>query len=275
MLPNLTSFNLETVVLQLTTRCPYNCPQCYMQRGDMDMSVDVAKKAIDEAAGLGAVAIQITGGEPLVCPHVFEVIEYASSSGLKSFLATSGYNCSDGTYSRLKSAGLTALCVSVNGITEESNSRSRASFGESLYAMKLAKVYNILCFLNVVVTDSNIDELALLGKYAEGCGACGVNILHPVTSYNGDYLPRCSEETVKKLAGIVCRSPNFFHVENCHREYWQYFTKNEFSCGDIGKTTYFVNVDGTVSPCSKMMRCKYSSISEMLAERSDWECGCL
>ena len=275
LLPNLTSFNLETVVLQVTTRCPYNCPQCYMSRGEQDMPIGVAKNIIDESIALGAKAIQITGGEPLSYPHIFEVIEYASFAELNSLLATSGYNCSDETYSRLSSAGLTALCISVNGISEVVNRKSRDPFDEALYAIKIAQSYDFLRFLNVVITDDNIDELNVLGEYAKKQGVSGVNILRPVSSYDKKYKPCLSTDTLKKLEEIISKSPSFFNVENCHREYWEYVTANKFFCRDVGQTTYFFNVDGTVSPCSKMMRCKYSSISEMLAERSDWECGCL
>lgn len=184
LLPNLTSFNLETVVLQVTTRCPYNCPQCYMSRGEQDMPIGVAKNVVDEAAHLGAKAVQITGGEPLFYPYVFELIEYASSAGLNSLLATSGYNSSGETYSRLSSAGLTALCISVNGISEVVNRKSRVPFEEALYAIKIAQSYDFLRFLNVVITDDNIDELHILGEYAKKQGISGVNVLRPVSSYD-------------------------------------------------------------------------------------------
>lgn len=274
MLQKLTHSNLKTIVLQVTTKCPYNCPQCYMKRGEHDLSIDVAKSIVDEAIHLGAKAFQITGGEPLVYPYIFELIEYASIAGLNSLLATSGYNCSDKTYSRLSSAGLTALCISVNGISEIVNRKSRASFEEALYAIKIAQDYDFLRFLNVVITDDNIDELTILGEHAKKQGVSGVNILRPVSSYDKTYKPCLSTNTLKKLEEIISKSPTFFSAESCHREYWEYVTANNFSCRDIGQTTYFINVDGTVSPCSKMTKYKYHSLSEMFSQYRDWEGGC-
>lgn len=238
------------------------------------MSIGVAKNVIDESVVLGAKAVQITGGEPLSYPHIFEVIEYASISGLNSFLATSGFNCSDATYSRLSSAGLTALCISVNGISEAVNHKSRDSFEESLYAIKVSRSYDFLRFLNVVVTDDNIDELKMLSEYAKKHGVSGVNILRPVSSYDGSYNPCLSEGTLGKLAETICKSPTFFNVENCYREYWEYVSANKFFCRDVGKTTYFFNVDGTVSPCSKMTKYKYHSLSEMFLRYGEWGSGC-
>ena len=266
---------LETVVLQVTTKCPYHCPQCYMKRGAQDMPIDIAKGVIDVALAKGARAVQITGGEPLAYPHIFDVIQYASERGLMTLLATSGYRCSDETYARLKACGLTALCASVNGISEVTNRLSRDSFAESLGAIRTAVRHEMLCFLNVVVTDDNVGELQAIGEYAESCGVVGINILRPVRSYDGGYVPRVSARTLTRLAEIVNASPELFRVEGCYKEYWEHVTGEKFSCRDLGKTTYFVNVDGTVSPCSKTTGHKYPSFEQMLTQISEWGCGCL
>ncbi len=274
MLPRLTHFKPETVVLQVTTKCPYDCPQCYMKHGNQDMPIAVANGIIDEAVRLGAKAIQITGGEPLVYPNLFQLIEYASNAGLDSFLATSGYSCSDEAYSRLEQSGLTALCISVNGISEALNRKSRIPFEEAICAIQIAHNYHFLCFLNTVVTDDNVDELSLLGKYAKKYGVSGVNILRPVPSNDGIYVPCFSVNAFKKTADTVSQAQSFYNVERCHKTYWEYITSKRFFCRDIGQKMYFVNVDGSFSPCSKMTKYKYRSLLEMLMQYRDWECGC-
>ena len=246
-----------------------------MKRGDEDMSADVAKSVMAAALEKGARAVQITGGEPLAYPHLLDAIQYASELGLMSLLATSGYRCCDEVYARLKRVGLTAICVSINGASEITNRRSRDSFHTSLDAIRMAVKHDILCFLNVVVTDDNVGELRALGEYAESHGVAGINILRPVCSNDGRYVPRISKQTLTTLADIVGASPDLFRVEGCYREYWEHVTGEKFSCRDLGKTTYFVNVDGTVSPCSKTTRYRYGSFSKMLAKISDWGCGCL
>ena len=94
--------SLETLVLQVTTRCPYHCPQCYMQRGQEDLSLDVAKRYIDWACEQGAGAVQITGGEPLVYPDLCDLLAYIREKHMYSLLATSGWDHSWETYSALK-----------------------------------------------------------------------------------------------------------------------------------------------------------------------------
>ena len=278
MLQNLTSLKLETVVLQVTTKCPYSCPQCYMKRGDSDMAFDIAKKVIDDAVKLGAQAVQLTGGEPLVNPHIFDIIQYASERGLLTLLATSGYACFEETFKKLSKSGLTAMCVSINGISESVNAKSRMPFEEALNTVRIAKRYNIFCFLNVVVTDDNVDEIATLGIYAKQNNIVSVNLLRPVPSNDEKYKPSLSADTIAKLVKITTQNAEaleLFNIEGCFREYWESLRGTEFCCRDIGKTTYFVNVDGSVSPCSKTTRYKYNSLSEMLDKYEDWRRGCL
>lgn len=266
--------NIETVVVQLTTKCPYRCTQCYMECGDQEMPLAFAKSVVDDATALGAKAIQLTGGEPMTHKGLPDVIRYASQKGLYSVIATSGYNCSDEMYSKLKGAGLTALCVSLNGISEEVNSQYRDSYVEAINAIHTARRLGITCFVNVVVTDQNIKELVLLGEYVKRKDVIGVNVLRPITSQNGKFIPRVSMKTLEMLEKIVKRDPDYYLVERCYKEYWERIEKKCFVCQEIGKTTYFVDVNGFVSPCSNLMRYKYPTVSDMLAHPCDWWCGC-
>lgn len=271
----LTKPNIETVVIQLTTKCPYHCTQCYMECGENEMTLALAKNVVDDAVALGAKVIQLTGGEPLTHKGLSDVIKYVSKKGLHSVLATSGYNCSDEVYSKLKISGLTALCVSLNGISEEINSQSRDPYAEAIHAIHTARCIGIPCFVNVVVTDHNINELALLSEYVKRKDVIGVNVLRPITSQDGKFIPIVSIKTLEVLERIVKNDPDYFLVERCYKEYWKYIERKSFVCREIGKTTYFVDVNGLVSPCSNLTRCQYSTVPDMLAHSCDWRCGCL
>ena len=271
----LTKPNIETVVIQLTTKCPYHCIQCYMECGDNEMTFALAKNVVDDAVALGAKVIQLTGGEPLTHEGIFDVINYVSKKGIHSVLATSGFNCSDEVYSKLKVSGLTALCVSLNGISEEINSQSREPYAEAIHAIHTARRMGLPCFVNVVVTDHNIKELALLSEYVKSKDVIGVNVLRPIASHNGKYIPLVSIETLEMLEKIVKNDPDYFLVERCYKEYWDHVERKNFVCQEIGMTTYFVNVNGLVAPCSNLMRCQYPTVSDMLAHACDWRCGCL
>ena len=82
--------------------------------------------------------------------------------------------------------------------------------------MRIAKRYNIFCFLNVVVTDDNVDELDTFAIYAKRNNIVSINLLRPVISNDGKYVPSLSKEALSKLVHITTKNPEnveLFNVE--------------------------------------------------------------
>lgn len=255
--------NLETVVFQVTTKCPYQCPQCYMERGEEQLPLECAKEVIEIAHSNGAQAIQITGGEPILYDHLLELIGFASIKGMCSFMATSGYGANHTLYKAFRNRGLTVLCVSINNIVETHNAKSRMTYEESIAAIKIAVDCGICCFANVVVSDENVEQLDLLGDYLSRIGVQGINLLRPVQSYDGKYLPSISNSTLGRLSKVVKNRPDLFFVERCFGEFWSYESSSGFTCNDLGKNTFFVNADSTFSLCSKKNHLRFENIEDM------------
>ena len=255
--------NLETIVFQVTTKCPYQCPQCYMKRGENQLPLECAKDVIDFAHSNGAQAIQITGGEPILYDHLLELISYANNYGMYSFMATSGYGSDRELYKELKNCGLSALCVSINNIDETYNAKSRMTYEESIAAINISVSCDIKCFANVVVSDENIDQLDVLADYLLQLGVQGINLLRPVPSYDKRYVPNISRTTINRMDKMVKNRPELFYVEKCFGEFWNYQNKTMFICKDIGNNTFFVNADSTFSLCSKKTHVRFDSIEEL------------
>ena len=57
---------------------------------DNELSVNQVYRYIDELASMGTAQIQFSGGEPLIYPHILEVISYAHSKGIRVVISTSG-----------------------------------------------------------------------------------------------------------------------------------------------------------------------------------------
>ena len=265
---------LETVVFQVTTKCPYQCPQCYMQRGKKQLPLECAKEVIEFAHSNGAQAIQITGGEPILYDHLLELIRLSNENGMYSFVATSGYGASRELYNRLKHSGLTVLCVSINSIVEADNAKSRMPYEESIAAIKLAVDCDLCCFANVVVSDENIGQLDLMGDYLSNMGVQGIQVLRPFQSYDGKYVPQISNTTLDILSKVVRNRPNLFFVERCFAEYWTYENGSAFICNDAGKNTFFVNADCSFSLCSKTNQHRFETIEEMVQYTSHQSAWC-
>jgi radical SAM protein with 4Fe4S-binding SPASM domain len=83
--------------LELTERCNNACLHCYINLPEADAQAQARelttcewKDVISQAAGLGALSLRFTGGEPLLREDFAELYEHARRSGLRVTIFTNG-----------------------------------------------------------------------------------------------------------------------------------------------------------------------------------------
>ncbi|GBF75596.1 hypothetical protein PA598K_04014 [Paenibacillus sp. 598K] len=158
----------DVVTMYLLSQCDMKCKFCYASKDTGRLSLDQAKNIIDFFASLGATRISLTGGEALMHPQVYEIVEHAYHSGFKVNLFTSGSLL---TAEKLKKLApyLRWLTLSIDGGDPDLNmkmGRREGHFEKAFQALKYSK--EIAPHINVrvvtVVTKININKLMPLGK---------------------------------------------------------------------------------------------------------------
>lgn len=84
---------LREIKIELTQECPLACVHCSTNSSRKQFSAlpgYVVFRVLREAAALGVTKVVFTGGEPLVSPHLREVVSLASSLGISPTVYTSG-----------------------------------------------------------------------------------------------------------------------------------------------------------------------------------------
>lgn len=102
--------------LAVTYRCNYRCSFCDLPdraRGDPPLATLVAR--LDRIVADGALAVGITGGEPLLHPELFAVVAAARARGLLVHLNSNGSRLAAAAVPQLVGAGLHSLNVSLDG----------------------------------------------------------------------------------------------------------------------------------------------------------------
>jgi len=106
--------------IEVTTYCQLKCPGCYRglaEENPKRIHEDLEKIKSEINLLIKSRNIQtlsIAGGEPLLYPKLKEVIEYASSKGIKTKVFTNGVLLSKNKLKELKSAGVTEFVVHID-----------------------------------------------------------------------------------------------------------------------------------------------------------------
>lgn len=112
------------VVIDPANVCNLRCPLCPTglldqgRRGQM-MPWETFTRTIDMAAPWAYKVNLFNWGEPLLHPHVFDMIRYAHSKGLGTTMSTNlSVKLSDENIDSLIESGLEFLCLSIDGATQ-------------------------------------------------------------------------------------------------------------------------------------------------------------
>ncbi len=256
----------EIMNIELTTRCPLRCPQCYCDLNQgKDIKKEIALKYIEQAADLKIPFINLSGGETLVYPYLTELVAFISAKGLNSAIAISGWGFDAAKLKELKSAGVDEIYVSLNGSTQEVNEKSRDAYDQAISALKLLQADQELAYyINWVARNDNAHDFPDLVSLARSFGVKGIVILE--SKPDADYVLQAtlSQENFLIMANFLKKHDQqeiSISVEPCYsplRAYINnYFLWNSNigvnkGCG-AGRNGMAVDVDGNLIPCRHLL----------------------
>src|ERR1700704_2367949 len=111
------------LVCELTHRCPLHCVYCSNPREltarTSELSTESWTSAFRQAAELGVLQADFTGGEPLARVDIVELVRAARATGLYVSLITSGLPLDEAKLDSLVAAGLDHFQLSFQGAREE------------------------------------------------------------------------------------------------------------------------------------------------------------
>ena len=247
--------------LELTTQCPLRCPQCYVHlQAGRHMPREVAIRRLEEAGRLGVDTVNLSGGETMCYPWLFEIIECAVKNGIDPSVALSGFGINDKSLDRLLSAGVRGIYVSLNGPTAEINAHTRDGYELAIHLLSLLRDRGFdNTYINWVVHDSNADLLPEMLKLAEEYKVHGLMVMafKPDSQNALPSLP--SREQMQKLARQIrdYQGPLDLCIESCYSSLKALVGQSFFGnrnrgpfrgCG-AGRDSFSVGLDGRLSPC--------------------------
>ncbi len=167
---------LYTLIAELTYLCPLRCVYCSnptnLAAHPDRLSTADWLRVFREAAELGALQLNLSGGEPLLRKDLEQLVAGAHALDFYSNLITSGLPLTRDRLQQLRDAGLSSVQVSLQDTLPAESDRiaGRGSFEQKLEVMRWVKELGLPLTLNIVLHRQNLSRVADMIALAERHG---------------------------------------------------------------------------------------------------------
>ena len=167
---------LRSVELAITSTCQCKCEMCYAQKlhdpGGKFLTLEQISDIWKQCYSLGAIHVNITGGEPLLRKDVYDIIRALKPRTTLVSLVTNGEFLTEENVIKLKKAGLTSLQISIDSSDSKTHDEGRGIEGiweMAIAGAKYAKKHGIVTCLSTVLSEESmksgeIDRILKLAK---------------------------------------------------------------------------------------------------------------
>jgi len=264
--------SLQDLTLEITKKCPMRCILCSSNGGDSlpdEFSLSELKDIVTQAKSLGVNKISLSGGEPLVYPHVLDLCKYITKLKIAVSVYTSGNildesgqisPISENYFQKLKNAGANKIVFSLHGSNLKIHNQITGiskSFENLMFSIGNLQKVGINTDIHFVPLRKNFKDLPAIVSLVKKMGLKSIHILRFVPQGRGgrykDILelhPSDILELREILANLMTNS-DIKIIVGAHY--------NCLGLGNDGKCTAGINKavirpDGLVFPCVGMKR---------------------
>jgi PqqA peptide cyclase len=252
--------NPLALIAELTHRCPLHCVYCSnpleLQNRANELPTEIWSRVFKEAAELGVLQADLTGGEPLARTDILELVRAARAAGLYVNLITSGMPMDEGRLAKLIDAGLDHLQLSFQGASEDiaAEISGTKSHPQKLRVLEWLKRVRVAVTLNFVIHRNNIDQIEQMLALAEFSSATRVEFAN-VQYYGWAFanrerlLPTRAQldRSIQVLKSAQERLRGKIRVEYVVPDYYAKYPKP--CMGGWGRKLMLITPTGEALPC--------------------------
>lgn len=261
-------------ILNYSNKCNFTCPHCYTKSGAGEfgtttLSIEDVKRLADEADELGVYEIDIQGGEPLLNPDLFKILEALGPDRFYIYITTNGWLLDEEMAYKLAAAGVDRVSVSIDAFTAEEHDgfrKKEGSFERCLKALEYTQKAGMKAYVNIVVGHYNAQsqELRDFVEFLDS-NNWGIvfNCASPSGNWKGKYEVMLTPEDSKELERLKNEHKDII------RDLWNYFNPgDELVYGCPAVNLFYVNPTGDILPCpyihTKIGNIKEESLKDIL-----------
>lgn len=259
------TYPLRMIAWEVTRNCNLACIHCRASAAsgphDGELSTEECRGIIDDIVSFSEPTVILTGGEPLMRPDIFEIIEYGNRKGLRMVIALNGTLLDPPAAQKLKSLGIRRVSLSLDGKDRQRHDSFRGvdgSFDAVIRASRVLRETDLPFQINTTVTTLNVGDLKDIYELTMFIGAVAwhVFLLVPVgrgTGLKGKELSAKEYEDVLHRLHDIERMNELEMKVTCAPHYYRIVKEGgdtPKSAGCLaGKSFMFISHRGMAQPC--------------------------
>jgi pyrroloquinoline quinone biosynthesis protein E len=249
--------NPLALIAELTHRCPLHCsnPTELAARAE-ELPAEIWTRVFQEAAQLGVLQADFTGGEPLVRPDILDLIRAARTAGLYLNLISSGLPLDEAKLAQIVEAGLDHFQLSFQAADETTAQEisGTKSHAQKLRVLGWLKKVRIAVTLNFVIHRHNIDQIEGMLQIAESSSATRVEFAN-VQYYGWAFANRENllptrpqlDQALQKIKAAEERLRGKIRIESVVPDYYAKYPKP--CMGGWARKLILITPQGEALPC--------------------------
>lgn len=152
------------VAWNITRACNLRCRHCYASARsgpEEELTYQEAVSFLDDLAAFRVPALLLSGGEPVLRPDFFDLINHAGKLGLRLTLSTNGTLITPDAAKKIKDAGVSYVGVSLDGTREINDSfrGCRGAFDSALQGIRNCLSVGQKVGLRFTINRYNLSEI--------------------------------------------------------------------------------------------------------------------
>jgi radical SAM protein with 4Fe4S-binding SPASM domain len=161
------------VVWNITRTCNLRCVHCYTaseeKKYDGELNLEELLAVADDLVQYQVPAVLLSGGEPLIHPHFWDIAARLREGGLRVVISTNATLIKPETAKRLKELGLIYVGASLDGIGETNNKfRGKPwAFEKAVAGIRNAKAAGLKVSLRMTLTKHNVQDLEGIFRFVD------------------------------------------------------------------------------------------------------------
>ena len=166
------------IAWQVTNECNLACLHCIEESGPGkafrdELTDEQVFSVLEQALDLEVPYLSFSGGEPMVHPRFFDMVEYVCSRNGQLKIETNAHYLDPENCARMKSLGVKAVQVSLDGATRETFNRMRVrgDFDRALEGVRNLHAAGVPIEINYSPTRFNAHEIGAAVDLAAELGA--------------------------------------------------------------------------------------------------------